>query len=179
MRIASAVLPLSVLMTAACSSGPSNTQKQDAQTEMQNCILVPKEKDKPSIAAEFAAPVTDITATLDGLASDKIIKQPFPDFTIKGAIPRYEDKIKGDDKDDKEIPVSMDVNIIFASVNGKQTVTLSGSQIKTDDKGNKHNNPFFSQELDIASKDFRGVNVAGMLEAGANCAIQAQSKLGL
>lgn len=162
MRLASATLPLSALLTAACSNAPSKEDVSAAQTQMQNCITIPQ--------------LTDVTAKLDGLAGDKITRQAAPDFTIRGMLPSYEEKeVDGKEK----LTAKMDVGITFRSAGGKTSAVLSGSKMTTNEEGEIRNYPLFSQDIDAASTDFKGVNVAEVLQKGQACALAAQEKLGL
>lgn len=168
MRYASAILPLSALMTAACSTGPADEDRQAASTHMQNCA---------GDAVKKSAPIlTDILAKLDAASAEKPAKQAKPDFTITGKLPAYEEAKKDGDE---SIKAKYDVGVTFKSAGGTLSASLSGSKLTTDKDGQTRNYPLFHQDLDVTSTDFRGVDIAASLKAGEQCAIAAQDKLGL
>lgn len=170
MRLASATLPLSALLTAACSSGPSVEQKNAAQTEMQNCVA-----GKGLVSANAPA-LTDVSAKLTGIDGEKIVAQQYPDFSIKGTLPEYEEK--GEDGKKKTV-AKVNVGIVFKSEAGKLSAELAGSKFTTFEDGTSRNNPLYTEEVDPAATDFKGINVAAILSGGRACASGAQAKLGL
>lgn len=172
MRSSSIVLA-AALATAACSSGPSKQQKDDAQSEMRTCMGVGNAK---GLMARYAPKLTGVAAQLDGLDAEKITAQKYPDFTIRGSLPSYTETSK-DGKD--TVTSEMNVGVTFKSVNGVFAATLAGSKTTTNQDGETRNFPFYSENIDVKSNNFKGMDVALILTEGQGCSIVAQQKLGL
>lgn len=156
------------LATAACSSGPSAEQKQDAQTEMKSCA--------DNVLKKYAPQLSEVTARLDGIDAPNYVKKDQPDFTVRGNLAPYEEK-SGEGK--KMATDKYDVGLAFESEAGKLSATLAGMKTSTDQEGRTRNFPLFSQDVDVASNDFKGIDIAAVLRETRACAVSAQNKLGL
>lgn len=174
MRLTTTVALSAALATAACSTGPSAELRSAAQEEFKTCMGLGTPNGG---VIKLAAPsLTEVTAQVDGLDSEVITPQKYPDFTIRGMLPEYEEKSKDGDK---TITSTMNVGITFKSVGGVFSATLAGSKMNTDQDGKTRNYPLFSQQLDTKTADFKGVNVSTILTEGQGCALVAKQKLGM
>lgn len=161
------------LATAACSTGPNDEQKALAQSEIQSCLGIGNAN---GVMSRYAPALSGVKAQLDGLDAEKITAQKYPDFTIRGVLPEYEEKSKDGDK---TITAKMNVGVAFKSMDGVLSATLSGSKMTKDEEGRTRYFPLYSETIDPAANDFKGMKIDVILQEGRGCAIAAQQKLGL
>jgi hypothetical protein len=169
----SAIAVSAALATAACSTGPDDEQKAAAQSEFQSCMGIGKAN---GVMSRYAPTLTDVTAKLDGLDAEKITAQKYPNFSVRGTLPTYEEKFK----DGKTTTTAkMDVGITLKSLGGEFSATLAGSKFTTDSEGKTRNYPLYSETLAPKTSNYKDIKVDVILTEAQGCAIVAQQKLGL